>query len=103
MLKKKNLGHFSKKYRTFYPKNIVTKLSKIWVWDPGSAIRDPEKTYSGSRIQGLKSHRIPDLGSGSGSATLLEVPGLTCPGREANLGLHGGRQALLKRAIQTAC
>ncbi len=33
----------------------------------------------------------------------LEVPRLTCPGREANLGLHGGRQALLKRAIQTAC
>jgi hypothetical protein len=27
----------------FTPK-IVTKLSKIWVWDPGSEIRDPEKT-----------------------------------------------------------
>jgi hypothetical protein len=39
---------------------IVTKLSKIWVWDPGSEIRDPEKTYSGSRIQGSKRHRIPD-------------------------------------------
>jgi hypothetical protein len=26
----------------------------------GSAIRDPEKTYSGSRIQGPKRHRIPD-------------------------------------------
>jgi hypothetical protein len=34
MLKKKNLGQFSKNYRTFHPK-IVTKLSKIWVWDPG--------------------------------------------------------------------
>jgi len=30
--------------------NIVTKLSKIWVRDPGSRIRDPEKTYPGSRI-----------------------------------------------------
>jgi hypothetical protein len=31
----------------------------------GSGIRDPEKTYSGSRIQGSKStqSRIPDLGS----------------------------------------
>jgi hypothetical protein len=28
------------------------------VWDPGSEIR--EKTYSGSRIQGSKRHRIPD-------------------------------------------
>ncbi len=26
----------------------------------GSEIRDPEKTYSGPRIQGSKRHRIPD-------------------------------------------
>ena len=26
----------------------------------GSGIRDPEKTYSGSRIQGSKRHLIPD-------------------------------------------
>jgi hypothetical protein len=26
----------------------------------GSEIRDPEKTYSGSRIQGSKRHLIPD-------------------------------------------
>ena len=26
----------------------------------GSEIRDPEKTYTGSRIQGSKRHRIPD-------------------------------------------
>jgi len=38
-------------------------FSNIWVWDPGSEIRDPEKTYSGSRIQGSKRHRIPDPGS----------------------------------------
>jgi len=34
----------------------------------GLGIRDPEKTHSGSRIQGSKRHRIPD--PGSGSATL---------------------------------
>jgi hypothetical protein len=39
---------------------IVKKLSKIWVSDPGSEIRDSEKTYSGSRIQESKRHRIPD-------------------------------------------
>ncbi len=43
MLKEKNLDQFSKNYRTFYPK-VVTNLSKIWVWDPGSGkkfIPDP--------------------------------------------------------------
>jgi hypothetical protein len=29
------MGQFTKNYRTFYPK-IVIKLSKIWVWNPGS-------------------------------------------------------------------
>jgi hypothetical protein len=38
---------------------LVIKLPKIWVNDPGREIRDPEKTFSGSRIQGQK-HRIPD-------------------------------------------
>jgi hypothetical protein len=39
--------------------------------DPRSGIRDPEKTYSGSRIPdpGVKKHPIPD--PGSGSATLF--------------------------------
>ena len=54
-----NLGQFTKNCRTFYPK-IVIKLSKIWVWDLGSEKREQEKTYSGSRIQGLKRNRIPD-------------------------------------------
>jgi hypothetical protein len=34
-----------------FTQKFVIKLSKIWVWDPGSMIRDPEKTYSGSRIR----------------------------------------------------
>jgi hypothetical protein len=53
------LGQFSENYRTFYPK-IVTKLSKIWVWDLGS---------------GKNLFRIPDPGvkkaPDPGSATLL--------------------------------
>ncbi len=57
--KKKNLGQFSKNYRTLYPK-IVSKFSKIWVWDLGSGknlfrILDP----------GVK--KAPD----PGSATLI--------------------------------
>ncbi len=61
VLKKKNLGQFSKNYRIFTQK-IVTKISinGLGIRDPGSEIRDPEKTYSGSRIQGSKRHRIPD-------------------------------------------
>jgi hypothetical protein len=39
----------------FFTQKIVTKLSKIWIWDPGSG-----KTYSGSRIHGSKRHRIPN-------------------------------------------
>jgi hypothetical protein len=56
-------------------------LSKVWVWDPGSEIRDPEKTYSGYPDPGVK--KAPDPGSGSatldpgsGSATL--DPGSGC-------------------------
>jgi hypothetical protein len=49
--------NFTKKElpEVFYQK-IVNKLSKIWVWDPGSG--------SGSRIQRSKMHR-------PGSATLF--------------------------------
>jgi hypothetical protein len=35
--------------KTKFYQNIVMKLSKIRVWDPVSEIRDPERTYSGSR------------------------------------------------------
>jgi hypothetical protein len=46
-----------------FTQKFVTNLPKIWVWDPGSEIQDPEKTFSGSliRVQGSKRHRIPDL------------------------------------------
>ncbi len=57
----KNLRRISKNYRTFTQK-AVTKLSKIWVWDPGSEIRDPEKKPipdPGSRGQKGTGPRIP--------------------------------------------
>jgi hypothetical protein len=59
MLKKKIWANFQRIIETFTQK-IVTKLSKIWVWDrdPGSEIW--KKTYSGSRIEGSKKYRIPD-------------------------------------------
>jgi hypothetical protein len=59
MLKKKIWASFQRIIELFAQK-FFTKLSKIWVWDPGSEIRDPEKTYPGSRVQGSKRHRIPD-------------------------------------------
>jgi hypothetical protein len=43
-----------------FTQKIVTKLSKIRVWDPGSEIRDPEKTYSGSRIPDPGVKKAPD-------------------------------------------
>ncbi len=54
MLKKKIWANFQIIIELF-TQNVVTKLSKKRVWDPGSG-----KTYSGSRIQGSKKHRIPD-------------------------------------------
>ncbi len=56
MLKKKIWANFQRIIELFTQK-IVTKLSKY-----GFGIRDPEKTYSGSRIRGQKGtgSRIPD-------------------------------------------
>ncbi len=54
VLKKKILANFQRIFELFTQK-IVTKLSKIWVRDPGSEIWDPG---SGKNL-----FRIPDLGS----------------------------------------
>jgi hypothetical protein len=62
------LGQFSKNYIELFTQKILTKHSKIWVWDPGSEIRDPEKTHSGSGIPDPGVKKPPD--PGSGSATL---------------------------------
>ena len=63
VLKKKIWANFQRIIELF-TKKIVKKLLKIWSWDPGSEIRDPEKTYSGSRIPDpvVKKHPIPDPG-----------------------------------------
>jgi hypothetical protein len=52
LVKKKNLGQFTKNYRAFYPMSVGSQKY-------GFGIRDPEKIYSGSRSQGSKRHRIP--------------------------------------------
>jgi hypothetical protein len=57
VLKKKLWANFQRIIEHFTQK-IVTKLSKIWLWDPGSEIRDPEKTYSGSSGQKGTGSRI---------------------------------------------
>ncbi len=53
MLKKKLLTSFQRIIE-FFTQKFVTKLSKIWVWDPGAEIRDPAKNL----------FRIPVLGPG---------------------------------------
>jgi hypothetical protein len=57
VLKKKIWANFQRIIELFTQK-LVNKLSKICVWDPGSEIRDPEKTYSGSRGQTGTGSRI---------------------------------------------
>ncbi len=59
----KNLGQFSKNYRTFYPKNCHY-VTKIWVWDQGSKrhrIPDPDRQHcqkaASSTINSLKINR----------------------------------------------
>ncbi len=64
------MGQFSKNYRTFYPKS-VNKLLKIWVWFPGSRIRDPGSGKNLFRIPDPEVKKAPD--PGSGSATLLHI------------------------------
>jgi hypothetical protein len=55
----KNLDQFLKNYWT---QTIVTKLSKIWVWDPGSGIRKNLFRISDTGSRGQKGtwSRIPD-------------------------------------------
>jgi hypothetical protein len=40
---KKNIWANFQRIIELFTQKIVKKLSKIWVWDPGSDIRDPEK------------------------------------------------------------
>jgi hypothetical protein len=65
IIENKIYDKFSKNYRTYYQTNCQKPLQNMVL---GSGIRNPEKTHSGSRIQGSKRHRIRD--PGSRSATL---------------------------------
>jgi hypothetical protein len=65
---RKKFGPIFKELWNFLPKKFSLSSQK---YDFG--IRDPEKTYSGSRIQGSKRHRIPDFRSGSATAFNLVV------------------------------
>jgi hypothetical protein len=68
VLKKKIWANFQRIIELFTQK-IVSKLSKIWVWDPGSEIRDPGSGKNLFRIPDPGVKKAPD--PGSGSATLL--------------------------------
>jgi hypothetical protein len=52
---RKKFGPIFQELLNFFPKKLSLSSQKY-----GLGIRDPEKTYSGSRIQGSKRHRIPD-------------------------------------------
>jgi hypothetical protein len=54
-----------------FNQKIVTKLSKIWIWDPGSEIRDPEKNLFRIPDPGVK--KAPNPGSGSATLTFYEL------------------------------
>ncbi len=71
MLKKKICASFQRIIELFTQK-IVTKLSKIWVWDPRSGIRDPGSGKNLFRIPDPGVTKAPD--PGSGSATLVYRP-----------------------------
>ncbi len=67
MSKKKIWTNFQRIIELFTQK-IVTKLSKIWVWDPGSEIRDSGSGKNLFRILDPGVKKAPN--PGSGSATL---------------------------------
>ncbi len=75
---RKQFGPIFKELQNFFTK-IVNKFSKIWGWDPGSEILDPEKTSSGSPIQGQK---------GTGSHALSLPPPVIEPGSPASQHLN---------------
>jgi hypothetical protein len=69
MVKKKIWANFQRIVEVFTQK-IFNMLSNIWIWDPGSEIRDPGSGKNLFRIADPGVKKAPD--PGSGSATLLE-------------------------------
>jgi hypothetical protein len=55
VLKKKKIWANFQRIIELFAQKIVTKLSKIWFWDPGSGILDPRS--------GIRKKPIPDPGS----------------------------------------
>jgi hypothetical protein len=69
MLKKKIWANFQRIIELFTQK-IVTKLSKIWVWDPRSGIRKKHIPDPGSRGQKGTGSRIRIRNTGKGKVNL---------------------------------
>ncbi len=72
---RKKFGPIFQESFNFLPKKLSPSPQKygFGIRDPRSGIRDREKTYSGSRIQGSKRHRsrIPDPGSWSATLNVI--------------------------------
>jgi hypothetical protein len=79
VLNKKIWANFQRIIELFTQKIVISSQKDgFGIRDPRSGIRELEKTYSGSRIQGSKRHRIPDPGSGS-ATLLLRLKVITLP------------------------
>jgi hypothetical protein len=74
MLTKKIWANFQRIIELF-TQNIVTKLSKIWVWDPGSRIRKKPIPDPGSKGEKGTGSRIRNAANFNLSQTLSV---LTC-------------------------
>jgi hypothetical protein len=85
MLEKKIWANFQRIIELFTQK-IVTKLSKIWVWYPGSEIRKKPIPDPGVK-------KAPD--PGSGSTTLARNVSKYCSNLLGKEGLFFGRQTEL--------
>jgi hypothetical protein len=62
VLKKKIWANFQRIIE-FFTQKIVSKSSKIWVWDPGSEIRNPGSGKNLFRIPDPEVKKAPDPGS----------------------------------------
>jgi hypothetical protein len=71
VLKKKIWANFQR-ITELFTRKIVTKLSKIWLWDPGFGIRDPGSGKYLFRIPDPGVKKAPDPGSGSATLDTIE-------------------------------
>jgi hypothetical protein len=68
-----------KKIIDLFTQQIVKKLSKIWIRDPGSEIQDPGSGKNLLRIPDPEVKKAPDPGSGSatlGSGMIFALKGI---------------------------